>query len=248
MANRPVARAWQHHPVTLLLATAACLAPLYTISILSGLRSLVTGPAPLPPPAACAWAAVLATLTFGGWMVVLLNTVCGERVADLQLQPGSLAGDLRLAAPLTLLVLAVVAVFQAVASLGQTPQIPPANREIALGLAASPWALAAWLGPVVWLQAAVLEEGYRAFSLSRLWRVWPEPTGRVLVICGASLLFGIGHVYQGAVGMGGTALIGAVLGAHYLRHGRVLPLIIAHGLYDSLVLLTLVWCVKLGLI
>jgi uncharacterized protein len=84
--------------------------------------------------------------------------------------------------------------------------------------------------------------------LTRMWRVWPSHAGRVLTVIGSALLFGLGHAYQGPLGIVGTGLIGLVLGWHYLKHGRMLPLIIAHGLYDSCVLLAMVLFVRQGLV
>lgn len=119
-------------------------------------------------------------------------------------------------------------------------QVPAANRKIASTLAANLQLLPVWFGPVVWLRAALYEEFSRVFLLSRLWQIWPNLTGRIAVVLVSATLFGLGHTYQGATGALGTAVIGMILGVHYMARGRVLPLIIAHGIYDTLVLATLV--------
>jgi len=122
-------------------------------------------------------------------------------------------------------------------AIGQTP---PATQSIGAALAADPWLLAFWIGPVVWLQAALIEELTRVFMLSRLWHVWPSSAGRLLAVLGSALLFGMGHMYEGAIGIVGTSVIGLMLGLHYEARGRVLPLIIAHGVYNSAALAYLV--------
>lgn len=54
---------------------------------------------------------------------------------------------------------------------------------------------------------------------------WPP----VLV---SSLLFGLGHLYQGWIGVGQTTLIGIVLALLVLRWGSLWPAIFAHALLD----------------
>jgi membrane protease YdiL (CAAX protease family) len=244
----PVPQPWQRHPVTQLLAAIACVTPLYALSIASGLRSIIIGDANLPTAGQSATGAVLTASVFLAWMLVLLYVVCGERLGSLQLRSGRWASDVKQAAALFLLLLAVVTAYQVLAGLAGNVEVPDANRGIAEALARDNRLLLAWLGPVVWLQAALLEELYRTFTLSRLWRVWPGPLGRMLTVFASALLFGMGHIYQGPVGMAVTALIGAVLGLHYMKCGRVLPLILAHGVYDTAMLVTLAALARSGVI
>lgn len=48
----------------------------------------------------------------------------------------------------------------------------------------------------------------------------------------SSLLFGLGHLYQGWIGVAQTTLIGVVLAVAVLRWGSLWPAIIAHALLD----------------
>ncbi|MDZ7670563.1 MAG: type II CAAX endopeptidase family protein [Gammaproteobacteria bacterium] len=48
----------------------------------------------------------------------------------------------------------------------------------------------------------------------------------------SSLLFGLGHLYQGWIGVGQTTLIGIVLALVVIRWGTLWPAIIAHALLD----------------
>jgi membrane protease YdiL (CAAX protease family) len=175
--------------------------------------------------------AVLAVVILG------LLAVLGERLRDLQLQPGRLWGDLWsgvvLAVALLAGVWAVNGVLVAVLGPLYSSELPESNRAIGRALLADPLLLAIFLGPVVWLQAALVEELTRVFALSRLWKVWPGETGRTVSVVVYSLFFGLAHLYQGPLGVLQTGVIGLILGWHYLRRGRVVPLVVAHGLYDT---------------
>ena len=112
----------------------------------------------------------------------------------------------------------------------------PPSRDISNlieGLAANPLLLALWLGPVVWIGVAAFEELSRVFLLSRLWKVWSGPGGRWGAIALFAVLFGAVHIYQGPASALSVGVMGFVGGAYYLKFGRVWPLIVAHGVYDS---------------
>ncbi len=91
-----------------------------------------------------------------------------------------------------------------------------------------------WTEPVLILQAAknaVLEEvivvGYLVTRLQRLgWRV-------PAVIAASALLRGSYHLYQGFGPFVGNAIMGVIFAEWYRRGGRVLPLIIAHTILDT---------------
>jgi hypothetical protein len=91
-----------------------------------------------------------------------------------------------------------------------------------------------WRVPVLLLSAAqnaIIEEvvvvGY---LLSRLDRLGVRP-GLAIVI--SAVIRGSYHLYQGAGGFLGNAVMGLIFGYLYRRWGRVTPLIIAHTLIDS---------------
>lgn len=184
-------------------------------------------------------------ILFGGLLLCLLYFVSRQSLASLRLGPGSLPNDLLDGCGLAGVLLAAQLAFNIL--FARPEQIPPANRAIAEALAADPWLLVVWAGPVVWLQAALLEEFTRAFILSRLWQVWPSGNARLALVAAAAALFGLGHVYQGWAGVAVTAIIGFILGYYYLRRGRVLPMIVSHGLYNTIVLVFLVYAARHGL-
>lgn len=53
-------------------------------------------------------------------------------------------------------------------------------------------------------------------------------------VIASSVLFGLGHLYQGWLGVAQTALVGAVFAAFTLRWGTLWPAIIAHAALDAL--------------
>lgn len=95
---------------------------------------------------------------------------------------------------------------------------------------------------LVWVQAAFGEElVFRGFLLTRLELLFGDgAAATAFAVFGQALLFGIAHWYLGPRGTTTAALIGLVLGIAYLCDGRnLVPLIIAHGLIDSLSLVAI---------
>jgi len=114
-------------------------------------------------------------------------------------------------------------VYAAGRALGLTTALSAANLE-------GYW----WTVPVLLLSAArhaVLEEVIMLaflFGYGRALRLAPW-----VVVLASALLRGSYHLYQGFGPFIGNALMGAVFGWFYLRHGRVMPLVIAHFLLDA---------------
>jgi membrane protease YdiL (CAAX protease family) len=239
-------RPWQKHPATLLAAVCAGVLPVYALVFISDYTSMTTTGFQLPDMSGMLINLLVMVVGFGGWLTFLLYIVCGERLESLLLRPGQLTTDLNQGLVIACGLLGIQICLSVIADLVFSVEVPASTILIAETLASDPALLALWLGPVVWLQAGFFEEYTRIFMLSRLWQVWPGNTARWLVLCGSALLFGLGHFYQGPYGILGTASIGFILGWHYLRFGRVLPLIIAHALYDTVVLLFLVSAARQG--
>lgn len=91
-----------------------------------------------------------------------------------------------------------------------------------------------WRVPVLFLSAlqnATLEEvlvaGYLLHRLRQLG--WGD--NKALVT--SALLRGSYHLYQGLGGFAGNAVMGLIFGRLYQRYGRVMPLLVAHTLMDS---------------
>jgi len=90
----------------------------------------------------------------------------------------------------------------------------------------------------MWFTAAFVEELiWRGYLMNRLVDVLGRRTRlawAVALVLG-TVIFGLAHAYQGPVGVLKTGAVGLVLGVAYLALGRNLwPLILAHGLIDTL--------------
>lgn len=109
-------------------------------------------------------------------------------------------------------------------------------RALDLGVTVVPTALDAhwWTIPVLilWaLRAGIGEEvivvGYLFDRLKLIgWSPW-------VIVISAALLRGTYHLYQGFGGFVGNVAMGLIFGALYLRKGRLLPLIAAHVIIDT---------------
>ena len=90
--------------------------------------------------------------------------------------------------------------------------------------------------PVAWTLAACGEEFvYRGYLLTRIARTLGHtPRAWLGALTATSILFGVGHRYQGVSGMITAGLAGLALGLLYLATGRNLWVsVIAHGTMDT---------------
>jgi membrane protease YdiL (CAAX protease family) len=123
------------------------------------------------------------------------------------------------------------------------PQGTPPSQEVIdlmMGLAADPLLLAIWLGPVVWIGVAAFEEMVRIFFLNCLWKLGHKRSWEVFSIVLVSVFTGVMHIYQGRSGIISVSIQGLVAGFFFYRYRRIWPLIISHGLYDSIQILMFV--------
>jgi membrane protease YdiL (CAAX protease family) len=109
------------------------------------------------------------------------------------------------------------------------------------GLRGNAVALAGWL-VLAWITAAIGEEFlFRGYLLTQLLAVLGKgrcAIGVAIVIQAA--LFGVAHAYLGLRGVLTAGCVGLIYGIVYLCNGRNLaPLILAHGLTDSLSLVAI---------
>jgi membrane protease YdiL (CAAX protease family) len=101
--------------------------------------------------------------------------------------------------------------------------------------------LLVWLA-AVWTIVAFGEEMiFRGYLMNRIADlVGRTGSGWILSLLGSSLIFGLGHGYQGIAGVVTTAAIGLLLGIVYLVNKRNLWVnIVSHGLIDSISLVAL---------
>lgn len=129
-----------------------------------------------------------------------------------------------------------VAMLVAVQGLGWPPMDASRFADVQGDAAALLGALA-----LSWTTAAFGEEVlFRGFLQSRLQALLePRRHAGVTAAVLQALLFALGHAYQGATGMLISGAIGLAFGLLMLRFRNVWPLVIAHGLIDSVSMLAL---------
>lgn len=88
----------------------------------------------------------------------------------------------------------------------------------------------------IWIFLAVItggliEEGMRVFGLTRFENVFGR-SGLVIAAVVGSIVFGIGHLYQGVDSAIGTGIQAVLFILIYLRRRRTLEAVAAHAVYD----------------
>ncbi len=167
-------------------------------------------------------------------VTLLKRYYLGEPLSDLNRGTGGLATDVLWGLGLALACFALF--FLAQATLRDVLEFR-SNEELLglmLDMRAQPWMVVVWFGPVLWVGIALYEELVRAFLLTELWSLSDNKAWLVAVIVAAAILFGLLHWSQGPYGIVTIAIKSTVIGFFYLRIRRVLPLVLAHVLYDGL--------------
>jgi len=86
--------------------------------------------------------------------------------------------------------------------------------------------------------AGLREELWRGATLAGLDQIcpksWSTPMRNVFAIVISSVVFGLGHLYQGPSGIILTGILGALLGIVVLRHGSIWPAVFMHGFIDAI--------------
>jgi len=177
-------------------------------------------------------------LVFGGLgiavIAVLKRFYLGEQLSTLNYGDGALATDLLWGLALTTVYFALFFVERY--ALSDLLAFRP-NRELLglmLDMREKPWMVLLWFGPVLWIGIALYEELVRTFLLSEMWSFSDNRLWTAMVIVLAAVLFGLTHWSQGPYGIVTIAIKSIVIGAFYFHRRRLLPLVIAHVLYDGL--------------
>lgn len=111
------------------------------------------------------------------------------------------------------------------------------NKELLglmLDMRRNPILIALWFGPVLCLGIALFEELIRVFILTNLWSFSNQKIWLYAVIIIAALIIGLTHWSQGSYGIVTIAIKSMVSGFFFLKFRRLLPLVIAHILYDGI--------------
>jgi len=112
--------------------------------------------------------------------------------------------------------------FSALLGQGQAPPIAELFRD---PREAPYWIFSAIVG------GGFAEELLRAFVLTRFEALFGR-TGLVLAVVADSVVFGLGHLYQGNASALTTAFTGAILALIFLRRRRVIDAMVVHALFD----------------
>lgn len=101
-------------------------------------------------------------------------------------------------------------------------------------MADKPLLLIIWFGPVLWIGIALFEELSRVFLLKCLWNINSNRLWHITVIFISSLLIGFVHLHLGTAGVISIGLKSLVACFYFYKFRRLLPLVIAHALYDGI--------------
>lgn len=161
------------------------------------------------------------------WLLLRLS---GESLADLGLTRRGFGRSLAWGALVAVgaWVVINVGVNSLLANLFRTGGTPPILRE----LFRNPADLPAWIVAAV-VGGGFHEELKRAFALSRFERLLGRP-GLVVALVIDSIVFGLGHLYQGWSGAASAGVTGLICAFVYLRRRRVVDAMIVHALFDLL--------------
>jgi membrane protease YdiL (CAAX protease family) len=166
--------------------------------------------------------------------LLLLRFLCRENPRDLNLKRGKLVSDLLAALVLSLVIItANVLSNYFLSGLLPVSDSSTSIRGLFLDVASNPWLLTLFIGLLMPMGAGS-EEVIRVFLLSRLWKVWPSTSGKLVAVIISACLFGLIHLYRGPSTVVWTAIFGLISALYYLRFGRVVPLILAHYVTNSL--------------
>ncbi len=103
-----------------------------------------------------------------------------------------------------------------------------------LDMRKNPILLILWFGPVLWIGVALYEELIRIFILTSLWKFSNQKIWTISVIIISALIMGFAHWSQGSYGIVTIATKSIISGFFFFKYRRLLPLIIAHVLYDGI--------------
>ena len=158
----------------------------------------------------------------------------GESLGDFNSGAGSFRADVAWGGALCVAYFALFFVERPL--LGGVLQSRP-NMELLglmLDMRENPILLILWFGPVLWIGIALFEELLRVFMLSEMWTLSSRREWVVAAIVIAAVLVGLVHWSQGPYGIVTIAIKSLVSGTFFYYRRRLLPLVIAHVLYDGL--------------
>ena len=171
---------------------------------------------------------LLDTVLLVGLVLIFLRTH-GESPRDVFFGQRPWWPELRAAVPLTAKAYAILLPVMLTVSV-LAPWLHTVVRNPLQDLLLAPGG-AALFAPIAILAGGVREEVQRAFILRRFDGVFGRARPGLVIW---SLLFGLGHLAQGADAAVATALLGALWGVAYLRRQSIVAPVVSHAAFDLL--------------
>jgi membrane protease YdiL (CAAX protease family) len=145
---------------------------------------------------------------------------------------GQTAEDVGLHAPANLLWFVVgplmVAILLSLSGAGRREISPPYAQAIR-SVVPSTTADWIWFVPVAATAALCEEFLYRGYALTQIAALTHNVTAGIVL---SSIAFGLGHAYQGRIGMAGAAITGLMYACLFVFSGSLAPCMLAHFLQD----------------
>jgi membrane protease YdiL (CAAX protease family) len=225
--SRP--RNWQKSKWVQILAIFIGVGPVYIPTIMSHLQR----EQPLSVSDVSFYTTVLGSIMIVV-MLLLLKYLCGERIRDLNREPGKWWQDILVGIGLTVVTLGTMMLLNKPIN-----SIFPREPDSGLGdffneLVQNPLLFGFAMGPMLIIGAGIFEELTRVFLVTRLWNMGSSEAWRWFSVALSAILFGLGHIYQGSAGAVSTGITGLILAVYYYRFGRIIPMMLSHYLHDAI--------------
>ena len=101
------------------------------------------------------------------------------------------------------------------------------------------WAVPAWIF-LGWIAGGLTEELRRAFVLTRFEKAFGR-AGLIVAVVLSSIMFGLGHLYQGRAAAFYVGISGLLYALVYLRRRSCSEAAVAHAMFDSIGITILLW-------
>ena len=181
---------------------------------------------------------ILYPLLFGGISIIILYLIkkffLKEKLSDFNSGSGNLGRDILWGLGLTVMYFILFYVERATLTNVLTFRSNQELLGLMLDMRQSPFLLILWFGPVLWIGIALFEELIRVFLLTSLWKYSNNFFWIVSVIILSAIVIGLAHWSQGSFGIVTIAIKSLVSGYFFYKVRRLLPLVIAHVLYDGI--------------
>jgi membrane protease YdiL (CAAX protease family) len=176
-------------------------------------------------------------LIFGITGIIIIYAVkryfLNENIRDFNKSKGSILKDLLLGLTLAVVYFILFFIFRItlsnILSFNQNTEL----LNLMIDMRENPFLIILWFGPVLVIGIAMFEELMRAFTLTILWDLNNSKLWIYISIIISATITGLTHWSQGSYGIVTIGLKSIITGLFYLKYRRLLPLIVAHILYDG---------------